>query len=213
MAVGNGPQALVRQYPGMKDLVFTCGKDSLGNPGHCNALWTFLMPFSRFFSHYSGQIYKISGEMPEVGADKEVISKFCQDIIQKMLKREFYWIICNALSLCAFTFIIFSQEGKGYELRDDDLLPNLLNKYGIQLTTSELKEFARTFWAQSINLKNKFWWQPQNANQFPERVYEALGLNLNRPIEDMKSLMENLIDEWKKQTANILQDYELPVNW
>jgi hypothetical protein len=29
-----------------------------------DALWTFLMPFSRFFSHYSGQIYKIDEPLP-----------------------------------------------------------------------------------------------------------------------------------------------------
>ena len=45
-AVGDGPQALAERYPRMQDIVFTCGKGTLGNPGHCNALWTFLMPFS-----------------------------------------------------------------------------------------------------------------------------------------------------------------------
>jgi aldehyde:ferredoxin oxidoreductase len=50
-AVGDGPQALAERYPAMQDIVFTGGKRTLGNPGHCNALWTFLMPFSRFFGH------------------------------------------------------------------------------------------------------------------------------------------------------------------
>ena len=48
----------------MQDILFTGGKKTLGNAGHSNALWTFLMPFSRFFSHYSGQIYKLDETLP-----------------------------------------------------------------------------------------------------------------------------------------------------
>ncbi|MGD8997885.1 MAG: aldehyde ferredoxin oxidoreductase N-terminal domain-containing protein, partial [Anaerolineae bacterium] len=112
-AVGDGPQALARHYPGMQDIVFTCGEGSLGNPGHCNALWTFLMPFSRFFSHYSGQIYKIPGALPPPDSDQESVRAFCRQIVERMLQREFFWLLCNAFSHCAFTFIIFSQDGKG----------------------------------------------------------------------------------------------------
>ena len=62
-ATANGPQALAEAYPALQDVVFTSGKRTLGNAGHANALWTFLMPFSRYFSHYSGQIYKVPGEL------------------------------------------------------------------------------------------------------------------------------------------------------
>ena len=54
-AIGDGPQALAERYPPMHDIVFTSGEGTLGNAGHCNALWTFLMPFSRFFGHYVSQ--------------------------------------------------------------------------------------------------------------------------------------------------------------
>ncbi|MGD1995072.1 MAG: aldehyde ferredoxin oxidoreductase N-terminal domain-containing protein, partial [Anaerolineae bacterium] len=48
-AVGDGPQALAERYPAAEEIVFTGGSGTLGNAGHANALWTFLMPFSRFF--------------------------------------------------------------------------------------------------------------------------------------------------------------------
>jgi aldehyde:ferredoxin oxidoreductase len=60
-AVGDGPQALAERYPALQEALFTSGPGAPGNPGHANALWTFLMPFSRFFGHYVGQIYKIEG--------------------------------------------------------------------------------------------------------------------------------------------------------
>ena len=63
-ALGNGPQALAELYPLTQEILFTSGPGTLGNAGHANRLWTFLMPFSRFFSHYSGQLYKIEGELP-----------------------------------------------------------------------------------------------------------------------------------------------------
>ncbi|MBK7201023.1 hypothetical protein [Candidatus Amarolinea dominans] len=53
--------------------------------------------------------------------------------------------------LCAFTFIIFSQDGKGQALREDDLLVRLLSRYGIHLTNADLLRFSQAFWAQSID--------------------------------------------------------------
>jgi aldehyde:ferredoxin oxidoreductase len=37
-AIGDGPQALAERCPPMQDVVFTGGKGTLGNAGHCNAL-------------------------------------------------------------------------------------------------------------------------------------------------------------------------------
>ena len=104
-AIGDGPQALVGLYPEMADLVFTCGQGTLGNAGHCNALWTFLMPFSRFFGHYSGQIYKIDEALPAPPADDEALRRVFRRVIARMFDREFFGILCNALSCCAFTFV------------------------------------------------------------------------------------------------------------
>jgi aldehyde:ferredoxin oxidoreductase/ferredoxin len=206
-AVGDGPQALVALYPEMQDIVFTCGEGSLGNPGHCNALWTFLMPFSRFFSHYSGQIYKITGALPPPGSDQETIRASFQPIVERMLRREYFWLLCNAFSHCAFTFIIFSQDGKGEELRQDDLLVRLLRQYGLQLTNAQLTEFAQAFWAQSIDLKFQHSWRPQTAADFPKRVYEALASTLGRPPEELQALMGQLIDEWKQQAGRVLTEH------
>ena len=69
-AIGDGPQALTQRYPAMQEIVFTCGDRTLGNAGHSNALWTFLMPFSRFFGHYSGQIYKIDELVGKFGGTR-----------------------------------------------------------------------------------------------------------------------------------------------
>jgi hypothetical protein len=212
-AVGDGPQALARQYPGMQDIVFTCGEGSLGNPGHCNALWTFLMPFSRFFSHYSGQIYKIPGALPPPDSDQETVQGFSRQIVERMLQREFFWLLCNAFSHCAFTFIIFSQDGKGEELRKDDLLVRLLRHYGIHLTNAELIEFSQAFWAQSIDLKCQHGWRPQSAADFPRCVYEALSATLDRPPEELEAWMARLIAEWKQQAGQVLTSFGYTVSW
>jgi aldehyde:ferredoxin oxidoreductase len=212
-AVGDGPQALVECYPEMQDLVFTCGEGSLGNPGHCNALWTFLMPFSRFFSHYSGQIYKIAGALPPPGSDQETVRAFSRQIVERMLQREFFWLLCNAFSHCAFTFIIFSQDGKGEELRQDDLLVRLLRHYGLHLTNAELNEFSQAFWAQSIDLKCQHGWRPQSAGDFPQRIYEALSSTLDRPPEELETWMGLLIAEWKRQTGEVLARFGYTADW
>ncbi|MHA2321555.1 MAG: aldehyde ferredoxin oxidoreductase N-terminal domain-containing protein [Candidatus Thorarchaeota archaeon] len=212
-AIGDGPQGLVKLYPEMQDILFTCGDGSLGNPGHCNALWTFLMPFSRFFSHYSGQIYKIPGDLPAAGSDEETIRAFSKQIVEHMLQREYFWLLSNALSHCAFTFIIFSQDGKGNELRKDDLLSRLLSHYDIHFSNDELIEFSQAFWAQSIDLKCQYGWKPQSAMDFPKRIYEALSTNLNRTPEELEFLMEQLIDEWKLQAGEVLTHFGYTATW
>lgn len=212
-AIGAGPQGLVHQYPGMKDVVFTCGEDTLANPGHCNALWTFMMPFSRFFGHYVGQIYKITGELPPTGSTSETIRSLFKDIVRRMLIRERFWLLCNAFSLCAFTFGIFSEDGKGYELRRDGLLADLLRHYGIYLSDDHLTSFSRAFWAQSIALKCQYGWRPPSASDFPERVYTALSITLNRPPSELESWMDCLIEAWKEQAAEELKYSGYSVEW
>jgi len=212
-AIGDGPQALAKRYPEMQDILFTCGEGSLGNPGHCNALWTFLMSFSRFFSHYSGQIYKIPGTLPPPESDEDTVIEFTHQIVNRMLKREFFWLLCNALSHCAFTFIIFSQDGKGEELRKDGLLTRLLNHYDINLTNEELEEFSQSFWAQSIDLKCQYGWRPQTAAEFPRRIYEALSNTLDRPPEELQMWMGHLIDEWKRQAEEVLTRFGYKPGW
>jgi aldehyde:ferredoxin oxidoreductase len=212
-AIGDGPQALADRYPEMQDLLFTCGKRTLANPGHCNALWTFLMPFSRFFGHYSGQIYKISGELPPSEASKEAIQAFSTDIIHRMLQREFFWLLGNAFSFCAFTFGIFSQDGKGDRLGEDDLLPKVLKNYGIHTTSEELETFSQAFWAQSIDLKNQCGWTPPSAADYPERVYTALSITLDRTPEELAALMDSLIAEWKRQAGEMLERFGYTNPW
>jgi aldehyde:ferredoxin oxidoreductase len=203
-AVGDGPQALVDRYPAMRDIVFTSGKGTLGNAGHANALWAFLMPFSRFFSHYSGQIYKIDEQLPPPSSDEAAYRARFQRVVRRMLQKEFFWVLCNALSMCAFTFVIFSQDGEGEQLSDDDLLIKLLRNYGIHTTRADLEWFAQAFWAQSIDLKCRSGWKPPSAEDFPQRVYEALALALDRPPEELQSLMGMLIEEWKRQAGDVM---------
>jgi aldehyde:ferredoxin oxidoreductase len=212
-AVGDGPQALADRYPAMQDVVFTSGKGTLGNAGHANALWTFLMPFSRFFSHYSGQIYKIDEPLPLPGSDEAAYRACFQRVVRRMLQKEFFWVLCNALSMCAFTFVIFSQDGKGERLSDDDLLVRLLRNYGIRTTRADLEWFAQAFWAQSIDLKCQFGWQPPTATDFPQRVYEALALTLERTPKELQSLMGMLIKEWKRQAGETMTRFGYEVVW
>jgi aldehyde:ferredoxin oxidoreductase len=213
VAIGAGPQGLVEKYPEMQDIVFTCGKNTLANPGHCNALWTFMMPFSRFFGHYSGQIYKISGDLPPSGSTPDTVRNFCADIVRKMLARERFWLLGNAFSLCAFTFGVFSEDNEGEELRDDDLLVELLHHYGIHLSNTELTDFTRAFWAQSIDLKCQYGWHPQSSAEFPERVYTALSSTLDRTPEELKVWMDSLIEAWKQQAGDELAHFGYRVEW
>jgi len=212
-AVGDGPQALVDRYPEMQDIVFTCGTQTLGNPGHCNVLWTFMMPFSRFFSHYSGQTYKIDGALPPPGSDRETLRTFSGQIVENMLQREFFWLLCNAFSHCAFTFIIFSQDGKGNALRKDDLLVRLLSRYGIHLTNTDLLRFSQRFWAQSIDFKCQLGWRPPSAADFPRRIYEALSIVLDRTPDELQGLMSLLINEWKHQASDVLNRFGYKTSW
>jgi aldehyde:ferredoxin oxidoreductase len=202
-AVGDGPQALTKRYPQMKDLVFTGGQGTLGNAGHCNALWTFLMPFSRFFGHYVGQFYKVDEALPPPGAGDEEYQACFERVVRRLLQREFFWLLANALSQCAFTFVIFSREAAGESL-DERLLVQLLRNYGIETNRGDLEWFAQAFWAQSMDLKRDFGWQPPAAQDMPRRVYEALSLALERPPEELERLMGLLIEEWRRQAGDVL---------
>jgi len=218
-AAGDGPQALAEQYPAMQDVVFTGGKGTLGNAGHCNALWTFLMPFSRFFGHYVGQYYKVEEELPPPGSSPEAYRACFERVVGRLLGREFFWLLANALSQCAFTFIIFSQDGEGERLSDDDgyppgtLLVRILRHYGIHTTRADLEWFSQAFWAQSVDLKRQFGWRPPAAADFPRRVYEALSLALERPVEELQALMDLLIAEWKRQAGEVMCRFGYEATW
>ncbi|MDY7075991.1 MAG: aldehyde ferredoxin oxidoreductase N-terminal domain-containing protein [Chloroflexota bacterium] len=212
-AVGDGPQALAERYPPMQEIVFTSGKGTLGNAGHCNALWTFLMPFSRFFGHYVGQYYKIDEELPPPGSDQEAYQACFERVVGRLLRREFFWLLANALSQCAFTFVIFSQDGKGEQLSDDDLLVRILRHYSIHTTRADLEWFAQAFWVQSIDLKCKFGWRPPSAADFPRRIYEPLSLALGHSPEELQVLMNMLICEWKRQAEEVMARFGYEVPW
>jgi hypothetical protein len=204
----------------MADFVFTCGQGTLGNAGHCNALWTFLMPFSRFFGHYSGQIYKIEETLPDVPADGPedrptdgALRSVFQRVVARMLDREYYGILCNALSNCAFTFVLYSQDGEGERLDDSDLLVRTLAQYGIHTTREDLMWFAQAFWAQSIELKRQHGWRPPRASDLPRRVYEGLSHVLDQSPEELARWMDLLIDEWKVQAREMLTRYGYDATW
>jgi aldehyde:ferredoxin oxidoreductase len=197
----SGPQALAEAYPELRDSVFTSGRNTLGNAGHCNALWTFLMPFSRFFGHYVGQTYKIDERLPAPGAPEAEYAACFERVIRRMLDREAMGVLCNALSMCAFVFVIFTQDGGWEALDDDDTLVRTLAHYGIHTTRADLMWFARAFWAQSMALKGEYGWEPPGAGDLPRRVYEALSIALERPVEELQALMGMLIAEWRRQAG------------
>jgi hypothetical protein len=151
--------------------------------------------------------------LPPPGSDQQTVRAFSQQIVERMLQREFFWLLCNAFSHCAFTFIIFSQDGKGEELRKDDLLVRLLRHYDIHLTNAELIEFSQAFWAQSIDLKCQHGWRPQSASDFPRRIYEALSATLDRPPDELETLMGQLIVEWKQQAGEVLTRFGYTADW
>lgn len=212
-AVADGPQALAERYPAMAEIVFTGGKGTLGNAGHANALWTFLMPFSRFFGHYSGQFYKVEAELPPMGAPDAEIDAVFAHVVSEMLRRELFGVLCNTLSNCAFTFVIYSERGEGKRLGDESLLQRVLQQYGIDCSASELEWFAQAFWAQSMLLKAECGWQPPAADDLPLRIYEVLSLTLDRPVDELRRLMGRLIDEWKRQAGAMLAKYGRRAPW
>jgi aldehyde:ferredoxin oxidoreductase len=213
LAAAHGPQALAERYPAMRERVFTSGAGTLGNAGHSNALWTFLMPFSRYFGHYVGQLYKIEAELPPVGAAEAEYRACFRQVVRQALRREWYWVLGNALSMCSFTFVIFSQDGAGERLADDDLLVELLRQYGLSTTRADLEWFGQAFWAQSMALKEAHGWRPPTAEELPGRVYESLALALKREPEELRRLMALLIDEWKIQARERLARFGYEVAW
>jgi aldehyde:ferredoxin oxidoreductase len=213
-AVGDGPEALAERYPAVRDILFTSGPGTLGNAGHANALWTFLMPFSRFFGHYVGQLYKIEEDLP-ADAGHDQLQTIFDRVVDQALRREFYGCLGNALSTCAFTFVLFSQDGQGMALDEGDLLVRILACYGIVTSREELEWFAEAFWARSIDFKLAHGWRPPDASDFPGRVYEVLSLTLGRPERELWDLMQQLITTWKRQAGEVLYKYgyEVPAGW
>ena len=96
---------------------------------------------------------------------------------------------------------------------DDNLLVRILRNYGIQTTRADLEWFAQAFWAQSIDLKRQFGWQPPSAADFPHRVYEALSSAMERTPEELQSLMEMLIEEWKRQAGETMHRFGYETAW
>jgi aldehyde:ferredoxin oxidoreductase len=204
--LGDGPQALAERYPALQDTVFTSGPKTLGNPGHANALWTFLMPFSRFFGHYSGQIYKVPGALTSEMTDTEIDDLF-ERVVRRMLRREQFIALGDTLSMCGFTWVLFSQNGEGERLDDGDLLVRTLRAYGIETTRTDLAWFAEAFWAQSMVLKMEHGWTPPTAEDVPARVFEALSQALDFSQDELRALMDRLIVEWKEQASEVLAKY------
>jgi hypothetical protein len=80
-------------------------------------------------------------------------------------------------------------------------------------TRADLEWFAQAFWAQSIDLKCRFGWQPPSAADFPHRVYEVLSLALDYPPDELQSLMGLLIREWKRQAGEVMGRFGHEVTW
>jgi len=209
-AVAHGPQALAEHYPGARDLVFNSGPGSLGNAGHANALWTFLMPFSRFFGHYVGQLYKIEGSLA-TDASPDFMQQVFEPVVRQALQREFFGCLGNILSTCAFTSVIFSQDGRGIRLDDDDLLVRTLACYGIETRRTELEWLAESFWARSIAFRLEQGWRSPSAKDYPGRVFEALSIALGHPVSELRTMMDVLIREWQRQAGAVLYKYGFPV--
>ncbi len=109
--------------------------------------------------------------------------------------------------------VIFSQDGQGERLSDNDRLVKLLRNYGVHSARADLEWFAQAFWAQSIDLKCQFGWRPPAAADFPRRVYEAFSLALERTLEEWQSLMAMLIDEWRQQAGDVVGRFGYEAAW
>ena len=47
----------------------------------------------------------------------------------------------------------------------------------------------------------------------PARVFEALSLTLERTPEELRGLMDLLVDEWKRQAGGVMQKFGYEVVW
>jgi aldehyde:ferredoxin oxidoreductase len=124
-----------------------------------------------------------------------------------MLRREQFIALGDTLSMCGFTWVLFSQNGEGERPDDGDLLVRTLRAYGIETTRTDLAWFAEAFWAQSMVLKMAHGWTPPTAEDIPARVFEALSQALDFSQDELRALMDRLIVEWKKQASEVLAKY------
>jgi aldehyde:ferredoxin oxidoreductase len=92
-------------------------------------------------------------------------------------------------------------------LDESDLLVRTLACYGIETSREELEWFAEASWAQSMAFKLAHGWRPPTASEFPARFFEALSLALDRPPHELRTLMDTLIVEWKRQAAVVMHKY------
>lgn len=210
-ALGAGPNGLVELYPPMKDHVFTCGPRTLGNAGHCNKLWTFLMPFSRFFSHYSGQIYKIDEDLP-AGVSDDDARKVFRRVIERMLAREAISVISNALSMCSFVFVIFTKDGDG-ETLDTGLLADVLELFGIDVSSEEAQRQAMAFIAQSMQFRQETGWSPPLVADYPNRIFEGVSQVTGDSPERCRELFELLVDEWRNSMRALMAENGYEASW
>ncbi|MCL7455508.1 MAG: hypothetical protein M8467_20935, partial [Anaerolineae bacterium] len=165
---------------------------------------------SRYFGHYVGQLYKIAGQLPPAGDQDAVRAQF-EAVVRQALEREWFGVLCNSLSACAFTFVLFSEGGEGRALDGSDLLVRLLACYGLETRREELEWFAESFWSQSVGDKLERGWLPPSAVDYPDRVFEILSLSLGRSVPELRSLMDQLLGEWKRQAAEVLYRHGQPV--
>ena len=174
-------------------------------------MWTFLMPFSRFFGHYSGQIYKIDEKLPPDPTGEEAREVY-RRVIRKMIARELFCIVGNALSLCAFVANIFSEGGNGEEL-NAPLLEEVLDLYGIELSAEEIRRRAEAFLARSIQFKSELGWRPPTVADYPERIFEAVSRSIGESESRCKQVFGLLIEEWKAQMGDLLRANGVDPAW
>lgn len=210
-AMGEGPEGLAKLYPDMKDRVFTCGRTTLGNAGHCNALWTFLMPFSRFFSHNSGRLYEIDEDLPAGCGDEEARAIFAR-VVERMIQRELIGILSNALSLCTFVFRAFTEDGKGRTL-DTDTFREVMTFFDLDADPKAALQTAEAFLAESIRFRLDCGWQPPGVREYPARVLETVSHVIGTSPERCRELFALLIDEWKRGAGTLLKRHGIPVRW
>jgi len=170
------------------------------------------MPFSRFFGHYSGQIYKIAGEIPP-GADEDEVRRLFHQVICEMLQRECFSVLCNSLSCCAFVFAIYTEGGEGVRVDPSGPLLSILRHYGIHASCEDLMWFAQAFWAQSVAFKLQRGWRPPLPQDYPYTVYEALSLILHQPPRELQRLMGLLVEEWKHQAERVMRKLGYEPRW
>ena len=81
----------------------------------------------------------------------------------------------------------------------------------VYLNGAEPDGWASQRWQKDLKCQQS--WRPQSARDIPKRIYEAFSATLDRPPDELVTLMGHLIAEWKRQAGEVLARFGYRAEW